>query len=135
MSPAMQPRTNTHSEGPAVRPVYNSSESNRLLPSAKLSELLQEVAPGEKLDLDVEEFMQEHAEQFVDSVTEFACRLAKHRKSRTLDARDVQLHLEKNWDIRVPGYGDDPRPARRATPTPIHQARLNAINRSQHGLV
>ncbi len=130
----MQPRV-TSVEGPAVRPVYSTTESVRLLPPEKLAELLQEVAPGEKLDLDVEEFMQEHAEQFVDSVTEFACRLAKHRKSRTLDARDVQLHLEKNWDIRVPGYGDDPRPARRAAPTPVHSARLQAIARSQHGLV
>lgn len=78
--------------------------------------------------------MQEHAEQFVESVTEFACRLAKHRKSRTLDARDVQLYLEKSWDIRVPGYGDDPRPSRRSPPSAVHQARMQAIARSQHGL-
>lgn len=81
------------------------------------------------------QFIQEHADQFVDSVTDYACRLAKHRKSPTLDARDIQLHLEKNWDIRVPGYGDDPRPARRAAPTPVHQARLQAIARSQNGLI
>lgn len=93
--------------------------------------MLQEVAPGEVLDPDVEEFLQEHVDEFVESVTEFACRLAKHRKSRTLEARDVQLHLEKNWNIRVPGYGDDPRPARRAAAAPVHNARLQAIAKSQ----
>jgi transcription initiation factor TFIID subunit 12 len=101
---------------------------------SRLSELLQEVAPGEVLDKDVEEFLQQHIDEFVDSVTEYACQLAKHRKSRTLDARDVQLYLEKNWNIRVPGYGDDPRPARKLTGNPAqsaHAARLQAIAKSQ----
>lgn len=66
----------------------------------------------------------------MESVTEFACKLAKHRNSRTLDARDVQLHLEKNWDIRVPGYGDDPKPVRRLQASPVHIARVQAIARS-----
>lgn len=96
---------------------------------------MEEVAPGERLDPDVEEFLQEHIEEFVDSVTEFACRLAKHRKSKVLEPRDIQLHLEKNWNIRVPGYGDDPRPAKRATPTSIHNIRMQAIAKTQqnHG--
>ncbi|GAB0491921.1 hypothetical protein MMPV_003177 [Pyropia vietnamensis] len=73
-------------------------------------------APGgakETLDADVEEFLQEHADEFVESVTLAACRLARHRKSKTLDARDVALHLSRSWSLRVPGYGDDPRPAGR----------------------
>jgi transcription initiation factor TFIID subunit 12 len=101
---------------------------------SRLSELLQEVAPGEVLDKDVEEFLQQHIDEFVDSVTEYACHLAKHRKSRTLEARDVQLYLEKNWNIRVPGYGDDPRPTRKLTGNPsqsAHAARLQAIAKSQ----
>lgn len=148
-----------------------------------MSELLQEVAPGEVLDPEVEEvrfqvntscdyfgkrsswgtddaqlrqllsiclsmnlnnvrlsnfllscmvqFLQEHVDEFVESVTEYACRLAKHRKSKILEARDIQLHLEKSWNIRVPGYGDDPRPAKRTAPTAIHNARMQAIAKSQ----
>eukprot|EP00170_Pyropia_yezoensis_P008077 contig_33547_g8104 len=92
---------------------FVSPESRELLPRAKLIELLQEVAPGETLDADVEEFLQEHADEFVESVTLAACRLARHRKSKTLDARDVALHLSRSWSLRVPGYGDDPRPAGR----------------------
>lgn len=59
------------------------------------------------------QFLQEHADEFVESVTLAACRLARHRKSKTLDARDVALHLSRSWSLRVPGYGDDPRPAGR----------------------
>lgn len=82
----------------------------------------------------MEEFLQQHIDEFVDSVTHYACLLAKHRKSKTLDAKDIQLYLEKNWNIRVPGYGDDPKPSRRIAGNQAqsaHTARLQAVARSQ----
>lgn len=47
------------------------------------------------------------ADSFVDSVLHSACRNAKERGSKVLEIRDLQLVLERTYNIRIPGYSSD----------------------------
>ncbi len=68
------------------------------------------------------------ADDFVDEVITAACRLAKMRESATLDIRDIQIILERNYNIRIPGYAtDEVRTVRKFHPAPGWTAKMNAV--------
>lgn len=72
--------------------------------------------------------MYQLADEFVDDVVTSACRLAKLRDSSTLDIRDLQLILERNYNIRIPGYAsDEVRTVRKFHPAPGWTQKMNAV--------
>ncbi|AET39319.1 Taf12p Ecym_4254 [Eremothecium cymbalariae DBVPG len=108
-------------------------DSERVMSKRKLRELVKSVGiddgDGETtIDGDVEELLLDLADDFITNVTSFACRLAKHRKSDNLDVRDIQLHLERNWNIRTPGYSaDEIRSTKKWNSTPAYGQKMQVI--------
>jgi transcription initiation factor TFIID subunit 12 len=76
--------------------------------------------------------LMEVADEFIDSVLQQSCKIARHRKGQMLEVRDVQLHLERNWNIRIPGYSsEEVRNVKKYNPTPAHVAKVNAVNQAK----
>ncbi|KAI5123897.1 hypothetical protein M0805_005713 [Coniferiporia weirii] len=72
-----------------------------------IQDLVFSIDPNVKIEPEVEDLLLDIADEFVDSVTNFGCRLAKHRGGDSLEVRDLQLHLERNHNIRIPGFASD----------------------------
>lgn len=119
--------------GNQAKPVSaeNEESDDRILGKRSIHELLQQIDPSEKLDPEVEGILADIAEDFVESITTFGCSLAKHRKSDTLEAKDILLHVERNWNIRPPGFSSDEiKTFRKPLATDIHKERLAAVKKS-----
>lgn len=103
----------------------------QLLTKPRLQELVREIDPTEQLDEEVEELLLQIADDFVENTVNAACLLAKHRKVSKVEVKDVQLHLERNWNMWIPGFGtDELRPYKRATVTEAHKQRLALIRKA-----
>lgn len=57
-------------------------------------------------------------DDFIDDLLVASCRLAKLRGSTTLEARDIQVILERQYNMRIPGFStDEIRTVRKQGPT------------------
>ncbi|KAJ0976744.1 hypothetical protein J5N97_012218 [Dioscorea zingiberensis] len=110
------------------------SGNNQILSKRSIRDLVTQIDPSEKLDPEVEDILVEIAEDFIESITTFGCSLAKHRKSTTLEAKDILLHVERNWNMTLPGFsGDEIKCYKKPFTNDIHKERLAVIKKSMVG--
>jgi len=103
---------------------------NQVLTKGRLQDLVREVDPNEQLDEEVEELLLQIADDFIESTVSASCQLAKHRQASALDVTDVQMHLERQWNMWIPGFGtDELRPYKRAPVTEAHKQRMALIRK------
>lgn len=110
----------------------------RVLLKRKLQEVANNIGADEGdaktiLEGDVEDLLLDLADEFVTSITSFACKLGKHRKSDLIDTRDIQLHLERNWNIRVPGQSlDDIKVSKNRQPTADYTKKTDRVREANN---
>ncbi|CRL06957.1 CLUMA_CG019943, isoform A [Clunio marinus] len=115
----------------------SSSESSVLLTKPRLQELVREVDPNEQLDEEVEDCLLQIADEFVENVINGSCLIAKHRiqngsnRDNKVEVKDVQLFLERNWNLWIPGFGtEELRPYKRTQVTEAHKQRTALIRKA-----
>ncbi|KXL42910.1 hypothetical protein M433DRAFT_70905 [Acidomyces richmondensis BFW] len=112
-------------------PFTLEGEGDRVLSKRKLDELVRQVTGGAEdgfLTPELEELVLQYVDDFVDDVITSACRLAKNKPSQTLDVKDIQIVLERNYGIRIPGYSlDEARTVKKFQPAPGWQSKMQAI--------
>jgi len=117
-----------------LTPVESDSTNGVNIPvltKQRLEDLVREVDPYEQLDDDVKDALLQYADEFIDSVADAACQLAKHRKANTLEAKDVQLALERNWNMWIPGFETDEfRPPKKSCTAEAHKQRMALIKKT-----
>ncbi|KAM7220669.1 transcription initiation factor TFIID subunit 12 [Rhypophila decipiens] len=120
----------------AKTPAYIlEGEGERVLNKKKLDELVRQVcggtAEGQEGNLlapEVEESVLNLADAFMDSVIHQACRNAKERGSKVLEIRDIQLVLERTYNIRIPGYSSEElRTVRKVQPNAQWITKMSAV--------
>ncbi|GAB1317521.1 Transcription initiation factor TFIID subunit 12 [Madurella fahalii] len=117
-------------------PAYQlEGEGERVLNKKKLDELVRQVCggaaegqEGNLLTPEVEESVLNMADAFVDNVLHQACRNAKERGSKVLEIRDIQLVLERTYNIRIPGYSSEElRTVRKVQPNNSWIKKMSAV--------
>merc|ERR1719369_840087 len=123
--------TSVNSVGSSSNSLGGFVSESQVLDKKRLCELVKEVDPAEQLDEDVEDVLLQIADDFIEQTVSQACALAKHRKANNIDVRDVQIVLERNWNMWIPGFGtEEIRPYKRSATTEAHKQRMAVIKKA-----
>ncbi|XP_033635296.1 transcription initiation factor TFIID subunit 12-like [Asterias rubens] len=110
---------------------HSSIDPSQILDRKRIQDLVKEVDPNTQLDEDVEEMLLQIADDFIENIVTSGCQLAKHRKSNTLETKDILLHLERNWNMMIPGFStEDNRQYKRPASTEAHKQRMALIRKT-----
>lgn len=67
--------------------------------SVDIKNLTSSISSKDNMDSQVEKILAIMADEFIKNSAEFACKLAKHRGSDTLDKHDVKFAIERLYNM------------------------------------
>ncbi|VEN40172.1 unnamed protein product [Callosobruchus maculatus] len=109
----------------------NSSEPIQVLTKQRLQDLVRETDQTLNLEEEVEEIILSYVDEFVDRVLSGASMIAKNRHANTIEVKDVQQFLNRNYNMWTPGFGtDELKPYKRSLTTEAHKQRLALIRKT-----
>ncbi|CAH1160242.1 unnamed protein product [Phaedon cochleariae] len=109
----------------------SSSEPLQVLTKQRLQDLVRETDQTLNLEEEVEEIILSYVDEFVDRCLNGAALIAKNRHTNTIDVKDVQQFLNRNYNMWTPGFGtDELRPYKRSSTTEAHKQRIALIRRT-----
>lgn len=105
-----------------------------LLPKRSFNMMLRSMALDGSFALDAEtgQMLNEFYEGFVENALTFGCEVAKKQRSAEVKPDHMTIHLERQWNLYVPGFGKkkDVVQYRRPMPSEAHRQRQAAVRRT-----
>lgn len=102
-----------------------------LVTKQRLQDLVRETDPTLNLEEEVEEIILGYVDEFVERCLNGAALIAKNRKVNTIEVKDVQQFLNRNFNMWTPGFGtDELRPYKRSATTESHKQRIALIRKT-----
>lgn len=109
----------------------SSNEPLQVLTKQRLQDLVRETDQTLNLEEEVEEIILNYVDEFIDRCLNGAALIAKNRHVNTIEVKDVQQFLNRNYNMWTPGFGtDELRPYKRSLTTEAHKQRIALIRKT-----
>ncbi|KAH9286055.1 Transcription initiation factor TFIID subunit 12 [Echinococcus granulosus] len=112
--------TSTDSSQQKQKTVFNTKS---------LLELVKETDPYLQLDDEAEEALTILSEEFIEKVAKRSIKMANHRGSPTVEAKDVKFCLDHDWNLFIPGFPTVEKNFKRPFILQAHKQRLALIKK------
>lgn len=115
----------------SIAPSASSNDPMQVLTKQRLQDLVRETDSTLNLEEEVEEIILGYVDEFVDRCLNGAALIAKNRHVNTIEVKDVQQFLNRNYNMWTPGFGtDELKPYKRSLTTDAHKQRIALIRKT-----
>lgn len=123
-----------HTPSPAMKTISQTTNPNeplQVLTKQRLQDLVRETDSTLNLEEEVEEIILSYVDEFVDRCLNGAALIAKNRHVNSIEVKDVQQFLNRNYSMWTPGFGtDELKPYKRSLTTDAHKQRIALIRKT-----